>query len=103
MLLDANVLLFAVDESSPFHERAAAWLTDRLNGRRRVGLPWQSLGTFVRIGTNPRATRNPLTPHGAWTHVEAWLDAEPSWIPLPTERHADVLGGLIRSYQLGGH
>ena len=103
MLLDANVLLFAVDESSPFHERTAAWLNDRLSGQRRVGFPWQSLGAFVRISTNPRITRNPLSPDRAWTHVEAWLHAEPAWIPVPTERHADVLGRLIRSYQLGGN
>ena len=27
MLVDANLLLFAIDEASPFHRAAAAWLT----------------------------------------------------------------------------
>src|ERR1700691_3836274 len=44
MLLDANLLLFAVDRESPFHTPARDWLGDVLNGDRRVGLPWQSLG-----------------------------------------------------------
>lgn len=30
MLVDANVLLYAVDEDSPHHERARAWLEDAL-------------------------------------------------------------------------
>ena len=35
MLVDANILLFAADRGSPFHARAAAWLTERLNGAVR--------------------------------------------------------------------
>jgi hypothetical protein len=62
MLVDANILLFAVDEASPFHRAAASWLADRLNGPRRVGLPWQTLGAFLRISTHPRAAEHPLSP-----------------------------------------
>jgi len=25
------------------------------------------------------------------------------WVPVPTERHADVLGGLVRKYHLAGN
>lgn len=75
MLVDANILLYSVDEASPFHPAALRWLTDALNGPQRVGLPWQSLWAFVRISTNPRAVRNPLTPAEAWADVEGWLDA----------------------------
>lgn len=103
MLVDANILLFAVDSASPFHDRATRWLTKRLNGTRRVGLPWQSLGAFLRIATNPRATSRPLSPDEAWSHVSDWLAAGPTWIPAPTESHADVFGALVRSYQLRGN
>ena len=48
MLVDANLLLYARDESSPFHERARTWLTVQLNGPVRVGLSWHSLVAFVR-------------------------------------------------------
>ena len=103
MLVDANILLFAVDKTSRFHEAAAGWLTDQLNGPARVGFPWQSLTAFARIGTHPRASEHPLTPEAAWNHVEAWLAAEPAWIPAPTDRHAEVLGGLITRYELRGN
>jgi hypothetical protein len=42
ILVDANVLLFAADRASLFHEAAARWLTDRLNSPARIGFPWQS-------------------------------------------------------------
>jgi toxin-antitoxin system PIN domain toxin len=100
VLVDANILLFAVDEESPFHRAAAAWLTAQMNGPRRVGLAWPSLGAFLRVSTNPRAFRAPLDPEEAWAHVQEWLRSETVWIPSPTERHADVLGDLIAKYQL---
>jgi hypothetical protein len=68
-----------------------------------VGLPWQSLAAFLRISTHPRVADRPLSPDEAWSHLEAWLAAEVSWIPEPTERHAEVLGSLIRSHQLRGN
>jgi hypothetical protein len=103
MLVDANILLFAVDDTSPFHTAAARWMADRLNGSRRVGLPWQSLGAFLRISTHPRAAERPLSPDEAWAYVEEWLAAEVVWIPQPTERHAQVLGSLVAAYQLRGN
>lgn len=103
MLVDANVLLFAVDERSRFHDPAREWLTDALNGPRRVGFPWASLVAFLRIATHPRASRHPLAPDEAWEHVAEWLAADATWIPSPTARHAEVLGGLVDTYQLRGN
>jgi uncharacterized protein len=103
MLIDANLLLFAVDESSPFHKRAAAWLTDVLNGVRRVALPWPVLTAFIRISTHPRAAERPLSPEVAWRYVDGWLACDPVWIPSPTDRHAEILRGLVVSHQLRGN
>lgn len=103
MLVDANLLLYAVDRSSALHGEASAWLTDVLNGRRRVGLPWQSIGAFLRIITHPRVTTNPLTGTEAWTFVRSWLDADPTWIPPATERTAAVWGELAGGRQITGN
>lgn len=100
MLVDANLLLFARDADSPFHERAREWLTAQLNGPVRVGLPWQCLVAFVRISTHPRAYDRPLSPDEAWQQVAEWLGAGSAWTPLPTHRHAEVLGGLLHRYQV---
>lgn len=103
MLVDANILLYAVDESARLHNEAAAWLTDRLNGAERVGLAWQSLLAFVRIVTHPRASDRPLAPDAAWSFVDEWLFAPASWVPLPTDDHAHVLGDLITRHELRGN
>ena len=95
MLVDANLLLYAVDRNSPHHERAASWWTDALNGERRVGLPWQSIGAFLRISTHPRVTTVPLSGTQAWAHVASWLAVDKVWVPPATERTAAILGQLI--------
>lgn len=102
MLVDANILLFATDKSSPFYSAAAGWLARELTGARRVGLPWQVLTAFLRLSTNARVWRAPLSPEQAWRQVEAWLSAGAAWIPSPTDRHAEVLRLLILGYQLRG-
>ena len=100
MLVDANILLYATDESSRFHKRARDWMIRELNGSRRVGIPWASLTAFVRIATNPRALSNPLAPAEAWFHVEEWLDAPATWIPEPGRGHREILGRLLRDHDL---
>jgi uncharacterized protein len=103
MLLDANVLLYAVHRNSRFNARARDWLTDQLNGSRRVGLPWQSLGAFLRIATHPRAFERPLHPNAAWARVIDWLACDVAWIPEPGPRYPELLGELIDRYELRGN
>jgi len=95
VLIDANILLYATDGSSPYHGTARPWLESQLNGPRRVGLPWLSLWAFVRISTNPRATHRPLTPVQAWSMVEAWVDAPAAWVVEPGPGHREILGRLL--------
>lgn len=103
MLIDANVLLFAVDTTASAHARASEWIHEQLNGERRVGIPWVSLTAFVRISTHPRASSHPLKPSDAWSIAADWIASPMVWIPGPTDQHADVLGRLIRTYNLAGN
>ena len=103
MLIDANVLLFARDSASERHHAAREFLEDALNGPTRVGLPWPSLTAFLRIATHPRVYVEPLTTQQAWTQVESWLAAPASWVPVPTTRHAEVLGELLRRSGVTGN
>ena len=103
MIVDANVLLYGVDDSSPFHRAAAHWLEAALNGAARVGFPWPTLLAFQRISTHPRASAHPLTPAEAWGFVTEWLAADQAWIPQPGLRHADILQELIIGQDLRGN
>ena len=103
MLIDANLLLFAVDSESQFHIKARDWLNEQLNGTQRVGIPWLSLGAFVRIITHQGITKRALDPAEAWQRVEDWLSDDLVWIPSPTPNHAQVLGDLIKHHQPRGN
>lgn len=103
MIVDANVLLYAVDSGSGFHQPAKDWLEGALNGPKRVGFPWVSLTAFQRLVTHPRASANPLSPKQAWSYVTDWLNADQSWIPTPGERHAEILGQLLVGSDLRGN
>jgi toxin-antitoxin system PIN domain toxin len=100
VLVDANLLLYARNADDPHHQRARDWLGGALNGPVRVGLPWLSLSAFLRISSNPRAWPRVLSISEAWEQVEDWLAAPASWIPLPTDRHAEVLGRLLLDHRL---
>lgn len=103
MLLDANLLLYAVHRGAAQHKRASEWLTEQLNGSKRVGFPWQSLAAFLRISTHPRAFQRPLAPATAWELVTDWLSSPVAWVPHPGPEHAGILGELITTYQIAGN
>ncbi|MEE9414399.1 MAG: TA system VapC family ribonuclease toxin [Acidimicrobiales bacterium] len=100
MLVDANILLYSVDESSRFHRAATDWLTTALNGPRRVGLPWISLTAFLRIVTNPRALEQPLAPVEAWQTIDGWLSAPAAWVPDQGAGHHEILRQLTVDHDL---
>ncbi len=103
MLVDANLLLYAIDERADQHQAAKDWLTEKLNGPRRIGLPWQSLLAFLRISTHPRAFEHPLPPATAWARVTDWLSAPVTWIPQHGPEHARILGELISTNDVRGN
>jgi toxin-antitoxin system PIN domain toxin len=103
MLLDANLLLYAIHERAEQHKRAADWLTEQLNGSSRVGFPWQSINAFLRISTHPRAFQRPLDPGTAWARVTDWLAAPVAWLPQPGPEYPRILGGLIDAHHVRGN
>lgn len=103
MLLDANLLLYAVDSSSPFHEPAAVWLEESLNGDVAVAFPWQTIGAFVRIATHPRVNERPLTGPQAWSHVDDWLATRVAWVPPASERTARIYASLNERLPITGN
>jgi toxin-antitoxin system PIN domain toxin len=103
ILIDANLLIYAVDRDSPHHARARAWFEDVLSGTTRVGLAWVVILAFIRITTRPGILRSPLAPHRAVAYVEEWL-AQPYVTAVgPGERHWPVLRNLLRTTGTAGN
>jgi hypothetical protein len=102
ILLDANVLLYAYDISSPFHERAKNWLEETLGTHQEVGVALVSLLAFLRVGTSPTVFARPLTVEQAARVVSGWLARPNVGILQPTRRHFEVMGDLARSGKARG-
>jgi toxin-antitoxin system PIN domain toxin len=103
VLLDANVLLYSIDETSPHHARCADWVRSAFGGQRRIALPWQTIGAFLRIATHPRVFARPLSSGDAWSIVRRWLAAPVCWVPAATEHTVSILGELVAEHDLRGN
>lgn len=103
MLLDANLLVYAVNRRAERHEATSRWLAEQLGGASRVGLPWQTMTAFLRIVTHPRLFARPLDPRTAWAQVTDWLEAPVTWIPQPGPEYGRILGTLIAQHDVRGN
>jgi len=94
-LIDVNLLLYALDETSPRHEQAKPWLEDVLSGSETVAFSWIVLLAFVRLATNPAVFEAPLDAEEALDVVDGWLGQQCSTVIAPTDRHSAVLRELL--------
>ena len=94
-LVDANLLLYAVDEGSPHHEAAKPWLEQQLSGSETFAFAWAVLLAFIRLGTNPRVFAAPLTLEEALDLVDSWLEQPCATVVHPTDRHSRTLRDLL--------
>jgi hypothetical protein len=69
--LDANILLYAVNESADHHQRARAFLKERLKDSELMVLAYSTLMAFLRISTHPRIFPNPLAPELALKNIRS--------------------------------
>lgn len=97
-VVDANVLLYAVNEDAPLHDRARGWLDRALGGRETVGFAWVALLAFLRLSTRADLFPRPLSLDEAMGTVEAWLSAPAAIVVEPTPRHPSVLRGLLEPF-----
>jgi len=101
-LLDANILLYAYDKSSTHHEICRTWLESAFNTPEAIALPWQTILAFVRISTNPRAVKNPLTNAHACDIVGTWLERPNVVVVNAAERFWSILRQQILDAQVSG-
>lgn len=94
-IVDANVLLYAVNRQAQTHETSHRWLVQALSGDEAIGLPWTSLLAFVRISTSHRVFASPLSAAEAMDLVESWIRAVPVVAVEPTTRHTALLRSLL--------
>jgi len=102
-VVDANLLLYAVDEASPHHEIAKPWLEQRLSGSETFAFAWAVLLAFIRLGTNPRVFETPLTLEEAFDLVDSWLEQPCATVVHPSDRHNQLLRELLAPFGTAGN
>ena len=102
--VDANLLLYASDSSSPFHDRSSTLLGQMAQGPEIVYLFWPVLMAYLRIATHPSVFVAPLTPAEATGNVERLLalphvqtpgEHERFWSSYQRVADASVRGNLV--------
>jgi toxin-antitoxin system PIN domain toxin len=102
-LVDANVLLYAVNVAAAQHASAKAWLDQALSSEETVGLPWVSLLAFVRIATHPAIFPAPLTVAQAMGVVTAWAQHPSVANPEPLRGFPERLTQALHDANANGN
>jgi len=102
-LVDANVLLYAVNRDAEHHETSRRWLDGALSGDAMVAFSWIVLLAFVRLSTKVGLFPSPLDIGGALDRVHSWTTAGPAVIVEPTLDHATILRRLLGGVGVGGN
>jgi len=103
ILVDANLLIYAIDSDSPPHAEARRWLEETLSGTTPVGLAWIVMLAFVRITTRAGILRNPLRPEEALAYVESWLEQPFVKTVAPGENHWPIFRNLTLAVGTAGN
>jgi len=102
ILIDVNLLIYAVNTDAPLHRAAKSWWERTLSGSNTVALSWSVLLAFLRLTTRP-IFRKPLTVEQAFDLIDSWLE-EPSVITVePTAKHRRILRDLVTSLGTAGN
>jgi uncharacterized protein len=99
---DVNLLLYAYDDTSPFHRAARRWWEQCLSGNEPVGLTHPVLFAFVRISTNTRAYVRPMSLAQASAHVASWLTRQVTRVLQPDATHVPQVLDLLREASSAG-
>lgn len=103
IILDVNILIYAVNRHAPLHSRAKSWLETTMAGTETIGLPWTVLLAFLRLTTRPGLFSNPMPIDNAFDLIDSWLEQPLVTIVDPGPRHRIILRGLLSNTGTGGN
>ena len=92
---DLDLLIYAYNEESEFHQAAQTWWQELVAGTETIGIPWQVSDGFIRQASNASLMAVPWTPASAAREVRRWLDND-HIIPLaPGPRYPEILEQIL--------
>ena len=103
ILVDANLLIYAVDADSPHHAAARGWLESTLSSTTRVGFAWIVVLAFLRITTRAGIFERPLSVERAVGYVDSWLEQPFAVVLSPGAGHWSILRSLLDATGTAGN
>jgi len=91
LVVDTNVLLYAADRDSDFHDACRSYIERLRNDNTPSYLSWNICYEFLRVSTHPRVFQSPWATAAAWSFIEALLIAPGFDLITETARHQAVL------------
>ena len=90
--IDVNILLYASDRTSPFHEAAGAFMRDRPRDPDILCLTWPVIMAYLRLATHPRMFTAPMSQSAA-------VDNVASLVRMPRCRVVTEPEGFLAGYR----
>lgn len=94
VLVDTNILLYAVNSDAPQHDKARDFI-ERLRSESGFCVAWCILYEWLRVVTHPRVLPRPLEPARARDFITRLISDARVDILRETPRHASVLAQLL--------
>lgn len=95
ILVDANLLVYALHADLPQHQAAKAWFERAVMGQEPLALCWMVILAVIRLSTNNRLFPQALSAGQAVAVVESWLGHPGVVVIGPGEAHWPILSGLL--------
>jgi len=102
-LVDLNLLIYAVNRDTAYHETARQWWETCLSGNDPIALSWSVILGFLRITTTARIMPNPLSTDQAIELIDDWLRQPVVRVVTPTQRHWDIFRQIIAPLGTAGN
>ena len=99
-LLDTNILVYAADETSPFHQSAVALREKGLRNEISLCICPQVLNEFFAIATNPRRVSSPRTQKEAILEMEKYFHSKNILKIYPGPEIIDRIIDLLKRHEI---
>lgn len=101
-LIDANILIYAIDAHAEHHDRASAFLEGALNSDEVIALPWTVLTAVLRVLTHAKRPM-PIPVPAVLSTLDGWL-LRPNVVTVePGREHWRILRELVETVPATGN
>lgn len=103
ILIDANLLIYAVNAEAPRHSAARTWLESTLSDTTEVAIAWIVALAFLRITTRAGVFERPLPVEDSLAVMDGWLEQPFVHALAPGPNHWPLLRGLLSASGTAGN